>query len=157
MSYAGDMIANLTTLPGNSLPENVKLKRALACDRSRILAFVRERFGAQWADETEYSLCREPQACFIATLDGVLIGFACYDSSAKGFFGPTGVDEAYRGRGVGRALLIRTLEAMREDGYAYAVIGWVGEQHAFYEKSVGASYIPGGEPQHSVYSRLIKM
>ncbi len=157
MAYAGDMIANLSMFPKNVIPENIKLKRALSCDKSRILDFVRERFGAQWADETEYSLCREPQGCFIATLDGRLIGFACYDAGAKGFFGPTGVDGAYRGRGVGRALLIRTLEAMREEGYGYAVIGWVGEQHPFYEKSVGASYIPGGEPEHSVYSRLIKM
>lgn len=155
MAYAGDMIANLSMLPKNVIPENIKLKRALSCDKSRILDFVRERFGAQWADETEYSLCREPQGCFIATLDGRLIGFTCYDAGAKGFFRAN-----RRGRRISRsvsvALLIRTLEAMREEGYGYAVIGWVGEQHPFYEKSVGASYILAAAG-HSVYSRLIKM
>lgn len=151
-----DMIANLTTLPENQIPQGVSLKRAIACDRSRILAFVRLHFGRQWADEAEYALNREPQSCFIATEADKLIGFACYDATAKGFFGPTGVAGGRRGRGVGRALLIRTLEAMREAGYGYAIIGAVDDAGGFYEKTLGAHFIPGGEPENSVYARMIR-
>ncbi len=152
-----DMIASLTTLPANQIPEGVKLKRAISCDKSRILAFTRLHFGRQWADETEYALNREPQGCFIATENGKIIGFACFDATARGFFGPTGVMAARRGRGIGRALLIRTLEAMREAGYGYAIIGAVDDAAEFYQKTLGASFIPGGEMERSVYTRLIRM
>ena len=35
---------------------------------------------------------QELPKCFIATENGKLIGFACYDATAKGFFGPIGID-----------------------------------------------------------------
>ena len=52
-----------------------------------------------------------------------MLGFACYDTTHKNFFGPTGVDAAKRGQGIGTALLLATLHAMREAGYMYAIIG----------------------------------
>ena len=158
MAYSGDMIVNLTTLDYSATPdEGVKLKRAFPADKSRILEFVGKHFSQNWVNEVEYALTQNPPACFIATRDGEMIGFACYDASAKGFFGPTGLSESERGRGTGRALLMRTLLAMREAGYGYAIIGWVGDAAKFYEKCAGARYIEGGEPEHSVYSRFIFM
>ena len=77
-------------------------------------------------------------------MEGRIVGFAVYECSRRGYFGPTGVREDLRGRGLGAALLFRCLEAMREMGYAYAVIGGVGPQ-AFYEKVCGAFVIPGSE------------
>jgi hypothetical protein len=53
--------------------------------------------------------------------------------------------------------LLQTLNAMQADGYIYAVIGWVGDAAPFYEKIVGASFIPNGEPKNSVYRNLIAM
>ena len=47
--------------------------------------------------------------------------------------------------GIGRALLLRSLAAMRAEGYAYAVIGGVGPQE-FYKKCVGAMLIPDSAP-----------
>ncbi len=93
--------------------------------------------------------------CFIATENGEILGFACYDSSAKGFFGPIGVKPDRRGENIGQTLLIRTLNSMRE--YGYAVIGWVSEAEMFYRKTVGAEYIKGGNPENSVYSNLVFM
>ena len=58
----------------------------------------------------------------------------------RGFFGPTGVDPAYRGKGIGKALLLKCLEAMRNEGYGYAVIGGAGPVN-FYEKCCGATVI----------------
>ena len=93
--------------------------------------------------------------CYIATEDGEILGFACFDSSAKGFFGPIGVDPARRGEDIGKMLLVKTLESMREYGYGYAIIGWVSEAEQFYKKTVGAEYIKDGNPENSVYSNLV--
>lgn len=100
---------------------------------------------------------QELSKCFVATDDGKVIGFACYDASAKGFFGPIGVDPNRRNENIGNALLIRTLNAMREYGYGYAIIGWVSEAEMFYRKTVGAEFIKGGNPENSVYSNLVFM
>ena len=53
--------------------------------------------------------------------------------------------ERERGSGLGKALLFKALEAMRDEGYAYAVIGGVGPRE-FYEKACGAFEIPGSDP-----------
>jgi len=150
-----DMIANLTRLPQGNAPQGVKIKRAFVGDKEAVLAFVRQHFSAGWVAEAECALLSHK--CFIATEEGRLLGFACYDSTAKGYFGPIGVLEETRGKGVGSALLIRTLECMREDGYGYAIIGWVDDAEVFYRKTVGAEFIPGGEPENTVYSNLIVM
>ena len=60
-------------------------------------------------------------------------------------FGPVGVREDYRGRGIGKALLLASLHAMAGEKYAYAIIGWVGPIQ-FYAETVGATVIEGSEP-----------
>ena len=85
-----------------------------------------------------------------------MLGFACHDTTAPGFFGPTGTAETARGRGIGAALLASTLQAMRMDGYAYAIIGGVGEHvRGFYEKTVGAVVIDGSTP--GIYARPVSL
>ncbi len=49
------------------------------------------------------------------------------------------------GRGVGAALTLAVLAAMREDGYAYAIIGGAGPAD-FYARVAGAIEIPGSTP-----------
>jgi predicted N-acetyltransferase YhbS len=80
-----------------------------------------------------------------ATRDKQILGFACFDTTQRGFFGPTAVAEEARGLGLGKALLMKALEALREIGYAYAIIGGVGPRE-FYEKACGAIEIPGSDP-----------
>jgi GNAT superfamily N-acetyltransferase len=86
-----------------------------------------------------------PPSCFIGIEKDALIGFACYDCTRKNFFGPTGVTETSRGKGVGLALLLSCLHAMRDNGYAYAIIGGVGPAE-YYAKAVGATLIEGSSP-----------
>jgi hypothetical protein len=81
----------------------------------------------------------------IAVTDGQLVGFACHDSSCRNFFGPIGIDPLFREKGIGRALLLVTLEAMALVGFAYAIIGHAGPTK-FFEKCVGAISIPGSTP-----------
>ena len=88
---------------------------------------------------------RKPISCMVALSDGQLVGFSCHDSTCRNFFGPIGTDPRFRRKGVGKALLLVTLEAMAHRGYAYAVIGNAGPK-GFFEKCVGAMIIPGSTP-----------
>lgn len=133
--------------------KGIAIQRVLAPDRSRVLEFVREVFSQSWADECEAAFSNSPVSCFIAVRDHRVLGFACYDCTDKDFFGPTGILEAERGKSIGTALLLRCLFALREEGYAYAVIGGVGGARGFYEKTVGAIWIEGSAP--GIYSRMI--
>jgi len=155
-SRACDMIVNLNNLPEMpKLDEDIKIKRLYPADKKRLLVFVAENFDENWVYEAEYSAMQEVTKVFIAEKDKKIVGFACFDASGKGFFGPTGVREDLRGKNIGAALLIRTLQSMREYGYGYGIIGWVDEAIGFYEKCVNARLIEGGEPQNSVYSQLV--
>lgn len=157
MIQGGDMVVGLYNLPTAEADTSIKIKRAFVGDKEAILAFVQENFQKSWVYEVEHSLMQEVSKCFIATENGKVVGFACYDASAKGFFGPIGVDPKQRKKDIGKALLIRTLNAMREYGYGYAIIGWVSEAEGFYRRTVGAEYIKGGNPENSVYSNLVFM
>lgn len=122
----------------------VTCRRAEAYERSAVLAFARARFPA-WGDEVLAGFAQVPPTVYVATRDGVVLGFACYNATRPDYFGPTGVLESERGQGIGRALLLQCLEALAGEGYAYAIIGGVGPA-GFYEKAVGATVIPGSDP-----------
>lgn len=151
-----DMLVNLYRLPEETPPDGVTIARVLPPDRHRVLAWVREHFSAGWESECAQALSAQPNTCFIAKKDGACVGFACYDATARGYFGPIGVDESLRGSGIGRALLLRCLYAMREAGYGYAVIGWCTEAADFYAHTVGAIPIPDSEAGNTAYGRMIR-
>ena len=152
-----DMICNLNNLPEVSKPSGVKLVRAFPGDKDILMNFMKEHFGINWAYEAEKAIMSSDVGkCFAAVRDGKVIGVACYDSSARGYFGPIGVLESERGTGVGKALMLRTMHAMYEYGYSWAIIGWVDSAEDFYRKAVNAQYIPGGEPEKTVYQNIIR-
>lgn len=127
----------------------ITIRKPLASEKYRIVEWVRREFGELWAAEMERSLSNQPISCFIAVRSAEqgheMIGFACYAATAPEMFGPTGVLEACRGKGTGRALLLACLLEMKLNGFAYAIIGWVGPAE-FYAKAVGAVIIPNSEP-----------
>jgi len=156
-----DLLVKLYTLPDNKgnieelEKQGIYIKRALAPDKFRIVEYVRETFGEGWAGECDVAFSREPISCFIAVKDHEIVGFACYDVTCKGFFGPIGVDRGLRGYGIGKALLLECLHSLRNEGYAYAIIGGAGKDVIrFYEKVAGAKAIEDSFP--GVYSRMIK-
>ena len=159
MSKAADYLVKLYDLPDSEAiyrklkEDGVSIQRAMALDRSKILRFIGDNFDAAWVDETTLALSQQPLTCFLAIRNREVVGFACYDATSKGFFGPTGVKEDLRGQGIGTALLYRTLEAMREAGYGYAIIGWVTDAAEFYRKTVAAAEIPDSFP--GVYGKMI--
>ncbi len=145
-----DMLVRLYDLPDaagyyrKAAQAGVAVRRAEPWERSRFDAFVREQFGTLWVDEAGTAFSRQPITAFVATSGGNIVGLAVYECTRRGYFGPTGVREDMRGRGIGAALLFRCLEAMFELGYAYGIIGGVGPAE-FYEKVCGAFVIPGSE------------
>lgn len=146
-----DMLVRLYALPDPSEIyrqaeyHGIILRKARAFEKHTVAQFVSEHFSPKWVSEVEVALSRQPVACYIATRDREIVGFACYDTTLRGFFGPTGVLENSRGLGVGKALLMKALEALRDGGYAYAIIGGVGPKE-FYAKACGAIEIPGSDP-----------
>jgi ribosomal protein S18 acetylase RimI-like enzyme len=154
-----DYLVNLSLLrPDPALMERLEkagitIRRALAPELELATDWVRRTFGPGWSGETAVAISRQPPACFLATQNGRLIGFSCHEAIARGFFGPTGVEKAARGKGIGHALLLASLLDLKSMGYAYAIIGDVGPS-AFYERTVGAMPIPNSEP--GIYAGLLK-
>lgn len=158
MLHMIDMLVRLYDLPETSAlytdihDQGITLRRARAFEKHTVAAFARQHFSEKWASEVEVALTRQPVSCWIATRDKQIIGFSCYETTQRGFFGPTGVVEAARGAGLGKALLFKALESLRDIGYAYGIIGGVGPRE-FYEKTCGAIEIPGSDP--GVYSDIL--
>ncbi len=146
-----DMLVRLYALPDSAemyrevAAQGVTLRRARAFEKHTVAAFAKDHFSVKWVSEIEVALSRQPVACFIATRDQKVLGFACFDTTQRGFFGPTGVVESARGQGLGKALLFKALESLRDLGYAYAIIGGVGPKE-FYAAACGATEIAGSDP-----------
>lgn len=137
--------------------KNIVVRKPIGPENYAVIAWIREHFGAGWAGETENAFFRDPKGVYIAVREGEggpeMLGFACYDATVKGFFGPTGVAEKERHQGIGAALLLSCLNAMKEEGYGYCVIGSVGPA-AFYERICGATEIEGSSP--GVYRGMLR-
>ncbi|MGV3650074.1 MAG: GNAT family N-acetyltransferase [Devosia sp.] len=136
----------------NSVPATIRV--ALPPELHLIQHWVGAEFSQYWVSEVTIAMAHKPPRCLVAIIDGQLVGFACHDATARGFFGPTGVSPAHRGKGIGQALLFHALMAMKARGYAYAVIGAVGPG-AFYENAVGA--VPIASDGEDIYKGLLRI
>lgn len=157
-----DMLVKLYNIPNSYAveeklsEEGIKIKKALAPDRSRIIDFSRICAKEDYSDEVNAAFSNNPVTCYIATKEKKIIGFACYEATAKDFFGPMAVLENERKKGIGRALLLRSLASMQELGYAYAIIGWPARSAVdFYKKCADAIMID--EKSSGIYKRMIEI
>src|SRR5256885_9383058 len=150
-----DMLVNLLALPPRRTlsSDDITIRRARRFEITRVRQFIEQNFSAGWADEISVGFANKPVTVFIATRDARVIGFAAFECTRKAFFGPTGVAESERGRGIGKALLIASLGGLRELGYVYGIIGAAGP-FEFYRDAVGAIVIPDSEP--GIYTDLLK-
>jgi hypothetical protein len=136
----------------------VTVRRALASEKHVVVEWARQHGSPGWASECDVAFARRPIGCFVAVEGGAgasatgypmapqtLIGFACIEAAAKGYFGPQCVRADRRKGGVGAALLLSALHAMAAEGYGYAIVGWAAEVD-FYRRVAGAEPISGSEP-----------
>jgi GNAT superfamily N-acetyltransferase len=103
--------------------------------RERVLTFIENEFGRIWRFEASNA----GDNLFYVEVDGNIAGFAAHDANNRGlgFFGPTGVARAHRGRGLGAALLRASLADLHRLGYERAIIPWT-DALEFYRKVCGA-------------------
>lgn len=146
-----DMLVRLYDLPCIAAElealqqQGITIRRAMAYEKHKVAEWVGSNFSPKWVSECEVAFSRMPVACYIATLQSRIIGFCCHDVTAKGFLGPMGTAQDMRAKGLGKCLLVSSLQALYQQGYAYAVIGGVGPAE-FYAKCVGAVPIEGSTP-----------
>jgi predicted N-acetyltransferase YhbS len=154
-----DMLVNLLKLPpleplidefGKS---SIQVRRAQPFEITPVKDFVEQEFSVTWADEISVGFANKPVSVYIATFESEVVGFAAYECTRRNFFGPMGVREDMRRRGLGKALLLACLWGLREMGYAYGLIGGAGPEE-FYVKTVGAIVIP--DSTRGIYSDLLK-
>lgn len=129
----------LVDTPDPPLPEGVTIRRARPADRDRTLSAVETMFQVAWRFETELAFRAAEPTCYLAERDGEVVGFADYDATNFGLFGPTGVDASLRGRKVGAVLYRRCLHDMRALGYPYALIPTDLDRLNFYHREGGAA------------------
>lgn len=146
-----DMLVRLYQLPSvvglveRLEAQGITIRPARPYETHLVATWVKSNFSPKWESECRVAMAHQPVGCFIATRDKKVIGFACCDATARGFIGPMGVNEECRGTGVGKALLVSALEALKSQGYAYGIIGGVGPAK-FYSKAVGATPIDNSSP-----------
>lgn len=154
-----DMLVKLYELPPlqpvlDELKERgIIVRKPIGPENYPVIKWIRDNFGEGWAGESENAFFNSPKTIYIAERDGKMLGFACYDATVKGFFGPTGVAESERKQGIGRALLLACLHGLYNDGYGYGVIGGAGPV-GFYNKVCGATVIEGSSP--GVYRGMLR-
>lgn len=154
-----DMLVRLYDLPPlapvveHMAAQGVTIRRGIAPEKHVVLEWVARHFSAFWQSEADVAYARVPVSIWLAVAERRLLGFGCYDTTRRGFFGPTGVAESERGRGLGKALLLACLHDMWAQGYGYGIIGGVGPV-AFYEKAVNAFVIPASSP--GVYGGMLR-
>ena len=154
-----DLLVNLLKLPPlepvivELAQAKIVIRRAQPFEITAVRSFIEKEFSVAWADEVSVGFASKPVSVYIATMDQAIAGFAGYECTRKAFFGPTGVSENMRGRGIGKALLLASLWGLRELGYVYGIIGRAGPVE-FYEQAVGAIVIPNSDP--GIYTNLLK-
>ena len=131
----------------------ITIRKPIGPEKHIIVGWVSAQFGASWASETEVAISNKPRSCFVAVKQASIIGFACYDATGLGFFGPIGVEKSHRQRGTGKALMTACLLDMKLKGYGCAVVGAV-ESTRYYQKIVGAWEIP--DSSTGIYKTRLK-
>jgi ribosomal protein S18 acetylase RimI-like enzyme len=109
----------------------ITLRKPIGPEKHLVVGWVADNFGSAWAGETDVAFTNRPRSCFVAVKNDAIVGFACYDATALGFFGPLGVDRRHRRMGIGTALLMACLLDMKLKGYGYGVVGAVKDTNFY--------------------------
>ncbi|QDQ03440.1 GNAT family N-acetyltransferase [Lysinibacillus fusiformis] len=138
-----DMISHLGNYKFPQVNSNI-IRKVNPNDANDLIQFIEHQFSKQWSETIRNALLLDEPSVYIAfDYKGEMVGFAAYDvfENRKCYFGPMGVSESNRVKGIGYSLLHHCLKDMHDIGYEYAIIGGAGPIE-FYEKACNAVVIP---------------
>ena len=113
------------------------LRRGTAEDAKALRGFCTDTGYGGWADETTLALADPLPGVHLCTQDGRITGFAAHGIVGPRHFGPMLTEKRYRGKGIGRVLLLRCLEDLSAAGLSWSEIVWTGPI-LFYARGCGA-------------------
>ena len=95
-----DMLVRLYDLP--DIEEDLRrleregflIRRPGAYERHLVADWVGRNFSPKWVSEAKVAFGRQPISCYIATREKKILGFACYDVTARGSWGMHTVSSA---------------------------------------------------------------
>ncbi len=122
-----------------------KYERIQPKDFDITFEFVKQCFPKNtWAEEVKFSFKFQPPSTFIAKdANNEIVGWATHSQFFPGSFGPTGVEESLRGKGIGTELFLWCLWDIKQKGLDTCEIMWVeGNIVKFYSKAIGAYISP---------------
>jgi len=142
-----DLLVPLYDLPDAKEQDGLWVGKPLSHQAPSVLSFIQDNFSSGWKAEAGTAFGSVPPTIIVAVdkASGSLAGFCCWDCTARGFLGPIGVHDDFRGKGVGNSVVIAVLHSMREVGYGYAVIGDAGPVE-FFQRICDARVIEGSTP-----------
>jgi len=125
--------------------EGFKYERVQLEDFDKTYDFVKQQFpNNTWAVEVKFSFTFNPPTTFIAKdTNNNIVGWATHSQFFPGSFGPTGVKQSLRGKGIGTILFLWCLWDIKQKGVDNCEIMWVGgDTVKFYSKVIGAYISP---------------
>lgn len=122
---------DVQTLQKEREAEGYTFKTATASDLVELIKFATEKFNPDWGRAIREGILQglPLHRIFVAREHSELVGF-CLHGGYEGIperFGPFGVDEGQRGKGLGKILLHICLNSMRAEGLHGAWFLWTGE------------------------------
>jgi len=125
--------------------EGYEYERVQSNDFDETYNFVKHQFPlGTWAEEVLISFKLNPPTTFIAkNAKNEIVGWSTHGLFFPGSFGPTGVLESLRGKGIGTELFLWCLWDIKQNGLKTCEIMWVDEKNIkFYSKTSGAYISP---------------
>ena len=104
--------------------------------KRQLLSFIEKNFNSDWyfRADTVASKAEMEQIC-LALKNGEIVGYSMFSGPEGKYwympgerFGPFGVREDIRGKGIGHSLLSKTLQLMRARGIKAAYFLWTDEK-----------------------------
>ena len=115
----------------------ITIRRPIGPENYAVIEWIKKYFpNSLWAAEAENAFFNNPKTIYIALREGEngseMLGFACWDATVNNFFGPTGVKECERGKGIGRAMMHGAILRCKEMGIEKCCVNSFGWRKNFY-------------------------
>jgi len=116
------------------IDERIVFRKPSFAEKSKVQEWIEGRFGKFWTYEVGEAFRAPTPKVWVAEKGDEILGFSAYSALERYWFGPIGVSDQIKHKGLGTVLLFKTLDSMREEGCSTACIPWTG--HLFFYTQV---------------------